>query len=176
MAESDDVVIDQYSTPEDFVPEPQPIKRKRGRPRKNPDTVLTFDASEHETDGEFGSPTIKRRTNPRGKNKFEKNIQGGLKGLHYGAAKLLGEPALSISDDEAERLGSAVVDTFDAFGVDISEHPKAAAIFNLTTTVAEIEIPRVIVVLSKPPRQRQSQQTQQQDVPPIIIPGEYVES
>lgn len=90
-------------------------------------------------------------------------------GSHKGASMILSEPALELRPDEAQVLGESSVDLMKAYGYDLSTHPKLSASINFAVTVAEIDGPRVVLLLTKRPDKRENEPSNE-ELPPIILP------
>lgn len=157
----DDISGVEMDTPVNDETE-QPVKRRRGRPRKTPPPIdVSFDASDHATDFDVEIKPRPKRTAKLSRAKIVRNTATSYKGAHKVAA-MLTDPIMEISDEEAVRLADATVETLDAFGISLENHPKAVALWNMGTAVVEVEVPRIGYLMMSPPKQRNSQQQEQE--------------
>src|SRR6266487_806716 len=126
-------------------------------------------------DGEFDQPTrlpaekepVERK--PLSRRTAVKAMTKVWSGSHKGLAMALSEPALELKPEEANVLGESSVDLLKAYGYDLSTHPKLSATINFAVTVAEIDGPRLVLIITRPPERRENE-SPQEDLPPIILP------
>lgn len=141
----------------------------------NPGRVdFTIDSSQHALEGDLLPPkefpkdeeTVKR---PISRAAAVKSMGALAGGLHWVGARALDEPALELSKDEAKVYGEASVDVLKAHGIDLATHPKVAAWINLSVVALEIDGPRVILVLTKPPEKKYTE-AEEGEIPPLVFP------
>jgi hypothetical protein len=89
--------------------------------------------------------------------------------VHTVAAKGLDEPALALSPEEAKRLSEVSIDLLEAYGHSLSTNPKMAAWITWATVWGEAEVPRIIILVKRPPRRRNARPPEG-EAPPIVLP------
>jgi hypothetical protein len=124
---------------------------------------------------ELTPPDVVKRTKPPREKKTLSRataVKAGQQVLttsHTILAKGLDEPALALSPEEAKKLSEVGIDLLEAYGVSLTTNPKAAAWISFLTVWAEHEIPRVIIMVRRPPKRRKAAEPIG-EAPPIILP------
>src|SRR2546423_5965098 len=139
------------------------MPRKPSPTPDEPAPTPVFDADEHTLDApEPLAPARELRTaEPKKKlsrSTAQKAAAQSLRAAHHIGAKLWEEPAIELADDEALALAAAGLDLLDAYGYKLETRPKVAAWVQLVSVAADIEGPRVILLVTRPPRKRDAEQ------------------
>lgn len=135
----------------------EPVKRKRGRPPKNPDAPSPG--------GKSGS-SKSSSSGPRRKNAKPVDIKAFAKqlaGIHVIAGMISGIPEIVINEDEAEILAVAVVDICDEYGLAIDG--KTGATLQLIGAVSMIYGPKAF--------QFYIRKIQEQQKKGMVVDGEF---
>jgi len=144
-----------------------------------PEKEVSFivDASHHSIEGDLlpAADTSAAKTDEPAKKQpvsraaAVKSLGGTIGAGHWIAAKLLDESSLELSKDEKRIYGEVSVDLLKAYGVDLATHPKASAWINFSVVVMEIDGPRAVLVLTKPPEKKYTE-AEEGEVPPLVYP------
>lgn len=139
--------------PETPAPDNEPpVRRRRGRPPKNPDA-----APARETPTSTGA---KRGPKPKSDKKVytsaEIDIMGKqLVGLHIMIAQISGMPEMSISEQEAGLMAQSIVNVADQY--DLAIDGKTGAALQLAMTVAMIYGPRALAIRARKMQQQKNE-------------------
>lgn len=115
------------------------------------------------------APSAPAERKPLARGAAVKSVSTGLKGAHKMAAKLFDEPDLELQPDEAKALAEASIDLLKVYGIDLSTHPKIAAWLEFGSVLGEVEGPRLVLVVTRQPRRRDSE-ADDEPMPAIILP------
>ncbi len=119
-----------------------PVKRKRGRPRKNPDAPQRV-VREAPAKPRTAAASATRVTASIGELSPDK-LKGLLQALHQVAAIATRAPEFALDDDEAASMAEAIAAVLREYNVPISS--KVAALIGLGGTCALVYGPRVVLI------------------------------
>lgn len=131
-------------TPPPETPDTEPpVRRRRGRPPKNPDAALNK---------ETPAAGAKRGPKPKAAKKVytssEIELMGKqLCGLHIMVAQISGMPEMAISDQESLILAQSIVNVADQY--DLALDGKTGAALQLAMTAAMIYGPRALSIRAR---------------------------
>lgn len=146
-----------------------PLKRGRGRPRKDGGA------------GSSGNPAGDggRKEGPRASGPKALDVDlfaQQLMGMHLIAAKLLRAPELIIGPDEAKNLAKAVQNLMKHYSINVS--PKTVALMQLAGVAAAVYAPRAIMIANRKGKEAQHKKQAQNPMSgftpsPDPVPGAF---
>lgn len=145
-----------------------PVKRGRGRPRKDGGAGSSGSAS-----GDGGRKESPRASGPKASLDVDLFAQQ-LVGMHMIAAKLLNAPELMIGPDEAKNLAKAIQNIMKHYSINVS--PKTIAMMQFMGVAAAIYAPRAIMIANRKGHEAQHKKQQNANAgfsPASPMPGAF---
>jgi hypothetical protein len=155
----------ETAAPDAGIHDAPPVKRGRGRPRKNPEAEpVTARAATKKT-------AAKKTTAKKTYTSDDITLMGKqLCGLHIMAAQMTGIPEIAIGEEESQLLAQSIVNVADQY--DLAIDGKTGAALQLVLTAAMIYGPRVLAVRARAAQARAQAAGDVVNVPATVQPAD----
>lgn len=140
------------------------------------DVKFSIDGTPHALEGELLPPPIEKKDGdeehvrrPISRAAAVKSLGSSIGAVHWVGAKVLNEPSLELSKDEKKVYGEVTVDLLKVYGIDLATHPKASAWVNFGVVALEVDGPRLVLMMTKPPSKKYTEE-EEGEPPPLVFP------